>query len=1288
MIPEQIRELLELDPGVPIEKARSVARERLHEITKQQQSLPQRNPAQIPLSRQFERMNAVLVELAQLEVEQACDEAQDALDGLPSKPEEARSTLREVKAVAVGLPPEDALWLRWKQMTHELEFRERSLRVEKLCALAQDALNGLPPNLQAARTTLQESQEAAAGLPPENRAWPKLNGLIHAIKLVEKGILVEQLCDAALSVLVSDRTRALAKYQEAQAAADDLPDGHLARKKLAVVAEKFREDDEVPEHLRLMAKQAVANGDVLAVVAIYREHLKYAAFWVGFFSEAFRARLRRSREESAGAFERVPLEQLHALHEQIRGAISQLRSDERSTEHHKAINRCDEENEEIIKDLRKLLCLAGSLGPVQPLPASVEAPLRELITTLAGKAWQPEQLDALRAILGQEAHQRVLAENEPLKQELEALMTGAERVVAAAGALMKKLTDQTNEIRSFVASGQKDKARGVVVRLQGLADDTQSLALRGERDELNRAVESLLKKSWTLIEGSPWWFWPAVGTAVIVGVALMVWPKTELPPKGGVDQGVKSQSATDGKTKPTPKQDPQPGGVTKDVTGAPRPSTTPKVPPKVANPTGILMLQSAPAIVDFGISRNGQSFTNGSQVTADSRQFIVPVGQYQVRLNRGGHSPFSTNALVSEGKIVEVSHIFPEGQIVLKSIEPGVQFEVIQAGAKGTNIPAWTGITPSSPVSLPVGEYVLMLRRTGYRKITNTVTVSVASSFLLPSQTWVSTSAPRKSPEVPPQPALGAFRIVSLPVGANVETSVPGMGTKRAGEVFGDVKPGTYEVTVILTNYVTRKTNVVITASVTNNVTVKLDPVTGSLALPSQPVVLNYRVLDSGGNEVGAGRTGGAPLLLKAGDYQVVFTRTWGNYLNVEATEPVTVRSNQTSTAQHVFDEGIVRFVSDSPRVQIKLGGTNTIGETTPEKPLELPFPAGQHRLIASLGSLPTKSKTLAVASGSAQMAQFDFMGRALISSIPPGAEVWLDGVRQSAPPVGGHEMLEGTHEVELRLTGHASLKTNVVISAGLINRVMENRNLTALLIPPPTNAQRWTNGLNMGFARVGKVLFCVHETRVRDFASFAKESELAWQPEGGPPAGPQGPTHPAVNISWEMARDFCVWLSTRERGEGRIASGQRYRLPTDEEWSTAVGLGPEAGATPSERLKNTPRDQGPWGQFNPQVDFTPPLHVGNYGPATRHDGHTGTAPVGSFKANQFGLYDMGGNAEEWCSDLFGAGEGVHPMRGGGWMTQPQKPPNSMFFFISGYRFPGAIPTLNVGFRPVLDFGN
>ena len=185
--------------------------------------------------------------------------------------------------------------------------------------------------------------------------------------------------------------------------------------------------------------------------------------------------------------------------------------------------------------------------------------------------------------------------------------------------------------------------------------------------------------------------------------------------------------------------------------------------------------------------------------------------------------------------------------------------------------------------------------------------------------------------------------------------------------------------------------------------------------------------------------------------------------------------------------------------------------------------------------------------------------------------------------------------------------------------------------------AKCFTNSLGMKFVPVPgtEVMICVHETRNADYAEYAAAQSgvnQEWRNEAG--SGKE--QHSVVYLSYEDAEGFCRWLSAKE--------GKTYRLPTDAEWSVAVGLENEKGRTPGQKDKNGSDDVFPWGRYYP-----PKPGDGNYKLNEVEDGHDGTAPVMSFKANKLGLYDMGGNVWEWCQDWYDGPLEGRVLRGASW---------------------------------------
>lgn len=207
------------------------------------------------------------------------------------------------------------------------------------------------------------------------------------------------------------------------------------------------------------------------------------------------------------------------------------------------------------------------------------------------------------------------------------------------------------------------------------------------------------------------------------------------------------------------------------------------------------------------------------------------------------------------------------------------------------------------------------------------------------------------------------------------------------------------------------------------------------------------------------------------------------------------------------------------------------------------------------------------------------------------------------------------------------------------------------------TSGSVFTNTLGMKFVPVAgtRIWMCIHETRKGDYAEYAKANpkvDQAWKNPmvEGIPASTDD-SHPVVSVSWGEAVAFCEWLSEKE--------GRKYRLPTDREWSFAVGLTGEATDGTPESLNGKVGDEYPWGKTWP-----PPKGAGNYADESMKerfpkfaaiqdysDGFATTAPVMSFEPNKLGIYDLGGNVVEYCQEHFGS-EKYHVVRGASWYQE------------------------------------
>lgn len=159
------------------------------------------------------------------------------------------------------------------------------------------------------------------------------------------------------------------------------------------------------------------------------------------------------------------------------------------------------------------------------------------------------------------------------------------------------------------------------------------------------------------------------------------------------------------------------------------------------------------------------------------------------------------------------------------------------------------------------------------------------------------------------------------------------------------------------------------------------------------------------------------------------------------------------------------------------------------------------------------------------------------------------------------------------------------------------------------------------------------------------------------PDAGFGRGARPVIFVSWNEAEAYAEWLAK--------ISGKRYRLLSEAEWEYAARAGTSTAY--------------PWGEnpdqacaFANVADATVNAQVSIDWPWALHncsDGYAYTAPAGSYRPNEFGLYDMIGNVWERPQDCYHGSYGGAPedgsawrggqcdqyvMRGGSWVSNPR----------------------------------
>ncbi len=275
-------------------------------------------------------------------------------------------------------------------------------------------------------------------------------------------------------------------------------------------------------------------------------------------------------------------------------------------------------------------------------------------------------------------------------------------------------------------------------------------------------------------------------------------------------------------------------------------------------------------------------------------------------------------------------------------------------------------------------------------------------------------------------------------------------------------------------------------------------------------------------------------------------------------------------------------------------------------------------------------------------------LGTLVLNTEPSGAKIYREGTYLGETPAVLNDLRLGAFEIQLFKPGH-----EVAVAMGdLAGTEAQDLVITLERDESVVFGERWTNGQGMEMVPVGDLLVAATETPSRAYLAYLSELGVFLDPA----SAAAGLNYPAAGVGYDEAVAFCAWLTERERAANRIRPWQRYRLPTDLEWSRFAGLKGETGTTPEQRSRDGD-GAFPWGTDWPPVpgagNFADLSAAGYFGGNVIEgytDGFETTAPVGSFGPSPTGLFDLAGNVWEWVEDFYSDGrDGFRIVRGGGW---------------------------------------
>ncbi|MEN7343782.1 MAG: PEGA domain-containing protein [Pseudomonadota bacterium] len=520
--------------------------------------------------------------------------------------------------------------------------------------------------------------------------------------------------------------------------------------------------------------------------------------------------------------------------------------------------------------------------------------------------------------------------------------------------------------------------------------------------------------------------------------------------------------------------------------------------------------------------------------------------------------------------------------------------------------------------------------------------------------------------------SLGVVVLEQIPLPGSVLVSGNGAGTARltntAGDqfetdlpaVFEGLMPGRYDVAVSAEGFLDWSDEIAVKGrGVTQTLDVQLVRNSARVSVPTTPAGAGVYSADDG--ELLAE---GNPTIveLAEGRHDVVFRLD--GYKPVRRTYVVFANTDVEAAPLTFEPADAVLTVSSVPAA----ASVTLNGQYQGVTPLQLALEADKnYQLRLTRTGYGSVSRNVRLPSASREALNLRLsaqIGEVTVRTVPTDAKVFINGREQGSGTVVVNLPAEpqrirvskpGYVDFETRITPRpgfsqtvdARLKTPEQIRLSKIDQEITVFNEHKMRYIRPGTFRRGSSRREpdrrsneaLRDVRLTRPFYAaIHEVTNKQFAAFRRNHDS--RSDVYPALA--GDRNPVVNVTWQDAAAYCNWLSEKENltpayvGEfGSLAAVDEpvdgYRLPTEAEW---VWLARYAGREGSARRFG-------WGAAMP-----PPEKTANFADDSAasllsnilkgyKDAFPASSPVGSFRANAAGIYDLDGNVAEWVQDIY-----------------------------------------------------